>query len=571
VTRFTAQIVAPFVVVLLLGAAPAPEPLSRADVAKLAKPATALVDGRPAGQGSSFCIHSSGLFLTNEHVVRTLGPEGKVTLVLDSGLSSQKIVKAKLIRSDKELDLALLQAEGVKDLPALKLGSDDGLTELQELIAFGFPFGTALAKPGEYPAITINVVNVSSLRTDAKRELSRIQLDSNLNPGNSGGPVVDRYGKVMGVVVSGIRGAGINHAIPVRHVHKFLDRPVLVFRPPVINRKSQHEMAEFHAVATVLGGEAADLELELTLTQPTGEMRKFPMKREAGKYSVKAIPFPAVKSDPIVRIEIKYPDGLINAAVKDQTFKVGMETVKLSDIRALRPAVISDVELPDGKRLKGRLGGIETLPIQLGGQSIDLRLAGMTELRVIPTTKVEGRLVCTIIARKGEKEVGRHEESVYLEGTQRATLEGLKEGKFIKPFQATAPTSYLKAVSSPGDFIGQGKSYSFEGKDLRVRFTPQAITVDVEGWNIQFAPPRGGALAVGEYPNCKRFPFNDDSPGLSYIGHGRGSNQVGGKFVIWELEINGGQVTKMAIDFIHRSEITGPPLYGMLRFNSSLE
>ena len=51
-----------------------------------------------------------------------------------------------------------------------------------------------------------------------------------------------------------------------------------------------------------------------------------------------------------------------------------------------------------------------------------------------------------------------------------------------------------------------------------------------------------------------------------------GSNKVGGHFVIWELEWKGGgKVARLAVDFIHRSEETSPPLYGMLRYNSTLE
>jgi hypothetical protein len=46
---------------------------------------------------------------------------------------------------------------------------------------------------------------------------------------------------------------------------------------------------------------------------------------------------------------------------------------------------------------------------------------------------------------------------------------------------------------------------------------------------------------------------------------------VGGEFVVWELEMNGGQVVRLAIDFVHRSEGTGPPLTGSLRYNSTLE
>jgi hypothetical protein len=554
--------------VLQLAAAPAPEPLTRAEVAKLAKPATAMVIVKSSRFGSSFCIHASGLFVTNEHVVADLPADGKVELVLDSGLVSEKVIKARVVRSDRALDLALLQAEGDHKFVPLKLGFDDTLPELTELIAFGFPFGDALGKPGERPAVTINVVNVSALRHDAKRELSRIQLDSNLNPGNSGGPVVDRHGKVMGVVVSGIRGTGINLAIPVRHLHQFLDRPVITFKAPLLNRTNQHESVEFQATATALSGDPLDL--ELILASRDGQERRFPMKGKAGQYSVKAVPFPAPKSETPLRVEIKYQEGSVSAAAKEHEFKVGMDSVKLGNVVSLTPGAKGQVVLNDGKKLEGPVTGLDTLTVSLGGQPLELRLAEATEVRVIPP-RAQNQLTCTVVARRESKELGRHTETVYLEGAVMETLEGVREGKFVKPRAAGSPTSYLKAVSSTGDFIGQGKTYLYEEKDLQVKATGNRVSVKVDGWNIEFAAPRGGTLAVGDYPNAKRYPFNAESPGLSFSGHGRSASKVGGHFVVWELELKDGQVVRLGIDFIHRAEETGPPLFGKLRYNSTLD
>src|SRR5262245_52126678 len=200
------------------------EAKTRVEIVKAAKPATALVDLKPH-YGSAFCVHPSGLFMTSEHVVRTAGPGSSVKLILDAGLKTEKVLKAKVLRVSSQLDLALLQADDAEKLPSLPLGADDKLVEVAEVIAFGFPFGVALAKDGNYPTISVNVGSVTSLRRDGAGELHRIQLDAVLNPGNSGGPVLDNTGKVIGVVVSGIKGAGINMAIPVSHVHKFVSKP----------------------------------------------------------------------------------------------------------------------------------------------------------------------------------------------------------------------------------------------------------------------------------------------------------------------------------------------------------
>ena len=130
-----------------------------------------------------------------------------------------------MIRADKDLDLALLRADGVKDLPALSLGSVDRITETMEVVALGFPFGKLLdAQPNEYPAVSVNIGSVTSLRMK-DGALHRIQVDAALNPGNSGGPVLGPDGKVVGVVVAGVRGSGVNFVIPVSHLTTFLARP----------------------------------------------------------------------------------------------------------------------------------------------------------------------------------------------------------------------------------------------------------------------------------------------------------------------------------------------------------
>ena len=92
-----------------------------------------------------------------------------------------------------------------------------------DVVAFGFPLagGPAPGRDGR-PSISVNAGSITALRRQEGR-LKEIQLDAELNPGNSGGPVLDGHGKVIGVVRSGMvaRGlgrTGINQAIPVSTV-----------------------------------------------------------------------------------------------------------------------------------------------------------------------------------------------------------------------------------------------------------------------------------------------------------------------------------------------------------------
>src|SRR5262249_55217196 len=155
----------------------------------------------------------------------------------------------RVLRSDKDLDLALLHVAGEKDLPVLSLAADNTLSETDEVVAFGFPFGSRLAPdPKDYPAISVNVGKVTSLR-EKDGQLHRIQLDAVLNPGNSGGPLVDKDGQVSGVVVSGVVAAGVNFAIPVSHVHRFIARPEIFFEPAPLKLTDVRAEREFTARA----------------------------------------------------------------------------------------------------------------------------------------------------------------------------------------------------------------------------------------------------------------------------------------------------------------------------------
>lgn len=145
------------------------------------------------------------------------------------------------------------------------------------------------------------------------------------------------------------------------------------------------------------------------------------------------------------------------------------------------------------------------------------------------------------------------------------------KGPFKKPAAAKAATTYLKIDSTPGDFIGQGKSYNLGADKLTVKKTNRGVEVQAAGWHLEVGAPNGQFLQVGEYLNAKRYAFSGASPGLDFFGQGRGSNTLAGAFVVWELEMNGDQIVRLAIDFVQRSEEKGQPLNGKLRINSTLQ
>lgn len=208
---------------------PGPGSLSR-DVLDRVKKATVYirVTGADKSQssGSGFFEDSSHKVLTNAHVIGMLKPGSpkpqKIEIVRNSGMPNVVTYEAKILGVDQDSDLAVLEAimkPGEEaSVTTLKVAMAKDLIETQRVFVFGYPLGEELNT-----RVTVAESSVSSLHTSEDGLLKQVQVNGGMHPGNSGGPVVDSRGNVVGVAVAIIRGTQINFAIPGEYVTAVLN------------------------------------------------------------------------------------------------------------------------------------------------------------------------------------------------------------------------------------------------------------------------------------------------------------------------------------------------------------
>lgn len=392
--------------VALAGPTPAQEKLAKVEIGKRGKAATAFVDVPGRGTGTAFCVHPSGLFVTNDHVVRFA--KGDIILVVNPAVEGQRVLKAKVVRMDPECDLALLRVDGEKNLPSLPLGSVKGVAELADVVACGFPLGFVLAANEKtYPAISVNAGSVTAMRRKPKGGLDRIQIDVALNYGNSGGPVLDDTGKVIGVVVSSLRGGkGISQAVPVNLLEAFLEKPDVAFTPPDLKREALDKPFEFKATAVSLVPNAPEPTLKLILQAGDEEPRSFPMTPKDGAWVATATPS-AKPASSRVEITARLGTATVTGTTDDVVFKVGDKPLRMSTVKRIDRKEKAVVTLADGRTsVEGDLTGLGAVEVDLGGQKVKLDLSKATQLTVQPAAEVLS-VTATVVAVVSGREVSR--------------------------------------------------------------------------------------------------------------------------------------------------------------------
>ncbi|MDH5362948.1 MAG: trypsin-like peptidase domain-containing protein [Aigarchaeota archaeon] len=176
------------------------------------------------GVGSGIVIDENGHIITNNHVV-----EG--TAKVEVTLSNGKMVPGRVLGADPSTDIAVIEVS-TEDLTPAELGDADNLKVGQVVLAIGNPFGLAGG-----PTVTAGVVSALNRTIQSEKGVLEdlIQTDAAVNPGNSGGPLVDTRGRVVAITTAIIPFAhGIGFAVPIniaKQVAQDLMRYGKVIRP----------------------------------------------------------------------------------------------------------------------------------------------------------------------------------------------------------------------------------------------------------------------------------------------------------------------------------------------------
>ncbi|NCS90267.1 MAG: trypsin-like serine protease, partial [Ignavibacteria bacterium] len=144
------------------------------------------------GLGSGYIISPDGYILTNDHVA---GNASEITVTLTNG----NHYPAKIIGTDPVSDICLLKIEG-GDFPFISLGNSDDIIIGEWVIALGNPFG--LFNINDKPTVTVGVISAIGMNLEPinnRYYLNMIQTDAAINGGNSGGPLVNSLGDVIGM------------------------------------------------------------------------------------------------------------------------------------------------------------------------------------------------------------------------------------------------------------------------------------------------------------------------------------------------------------------------------------
>jgi putative serine protease PepD len=241
--------------------APAPPNANTVEIAKRVLPAAVMIQvGR--GSGSGFLLDKEGRILTNNHVVSGAAEGSRIRVLYSDG----RRVNAVLVGRSPSYDIAVIKASGAGSLQPIELGDSAQVEVGEPVLAIGSPLGlSGTVTEGIVSARNRPVIVTETSDADAPTAyISAIQTDAPINPGSSGGPLVDAGGRAIGVnsailTFGSSRNIGLGFAIPINQAITIADQLIKNGRAtyPVIGANVQDAPSGVELSVVDPGGPAA--------------------------------------------------------------------------------------------------------------------------------------------------------------------------------------------------------------------------------------------------------------------------------------------------------------------------
>jgi putative serine protease PepD len=199
--------------------------------------------GNEVGEGSGIILTSDGLIMTNNHVVSPTGDAGpatpgRTTVTFADGRSAPFVV----VGTDPTSDIAVVRAQGISGLTPITLGMSSNLRVGQQVVAVGSPLGLASTVTSGIISAMHRKVSPGGEPTTQTTPFDAIQTDAPMNPGNSGGALVNMNGQLIGVnsamaTLASSAGSptgsiGLGFAIPVDQAKRVADALIAAGKGP---------------------------------------------------------------------------------------------------------------------------------------------------------------------------------------------------------------------------------------------------------------------------------------------------------------------------------------------------
>ena len=303
--------------------------LTTMEIAERAYPATVLIGSSNEegySYGTGFFIRSDGYIATNYHVVEDADD---ISVMLYAG----KTLEAELVGFKAADDLAVLKIKG-SDYPVLPIGNSDGLRVGERAIAIGNPAGPDGSWSTTQGIISALNREITVNGTGTIEEMTMIQTDAPVNHGNSGGPLCNGAGEIIGIITRKLSdNEGIGYAIPINGAMEILN-------------------------AIVEKGNADDVESSVTKVRPTIGIQAATIK-VGDAYSYGGVRYEAEKN------------GVLVSSVDPQGAAYGL--LKVCDIIiAMDGEMVTDMDALTGLLYQCKVGDRVTLTVWRDGSAVDV-------------------------------------------------------------------------------------------------------------------------------------------------------------------------------------------------------